>query len=203
MMSTTTLMVHLRARWPSIVAVAMLGGAAGCATSGGATQPRTTVRTVPVAPTGAPPQTSTAVAAKDTAVVPTLPTLPAERQPAVSSAPAARIREVSIPPGTSIATAVTQVGMQLGLTVDVDPAVRGTASANLHNVTLADALDQLVTRNGYQYQIRGSVLRVVPVRMETRSFTLDYVALSRVGTMNTVVQRRFSNSAAPQAGSAT
>ena len=29
--------------------------------------------------------------------------------------------------------------------------------------------------------------------METRNFRLDYVAISRVGTMSTVVQRRLSN----------
>jgi MSHA biogenesis protein MshL len=67
-------------------------------------------------------------------------------------------------------------------------------------VTLDSALAELVGRRGYAYQVQGSVLRVVPIRMETRTFTLDYVALSRVGSMSTIVQRRLSNSIANGSG---
>ncbi|HEY9229778.1 MAG TPA: hypothetical protein VIP11_24215, partial [Gemmatimonadaceae bacterium] len=74
-----------------------------------------------------------------------------------------------------------------------DPDVRGTTSGTLRNVTLDSALSELVGRRGYAYQVQGTVLRIVPIRMETRTFTLDYVALSRVGSMSTIVQRRLSN----------
>src|SRR5581483_1435160 len=104
------------------------------------------------------------------------------------------------------ATAVTQLGAKLGWSVSIDPEVRGTTQASLKNVSVDAALRELISRNGYAYQLQGSVLRVVPIKMETRTFHLDYVALSRVGTMSTVVQRRLSNSlnnGVLQAGSAT
>ena len=128
------------------------------------------------------------------AAAPSLPTVAGANAPALSSAPEQRISTLDVPAGTPISAAVSELGAKLGWSVSVDPAVRGTTQANLRNVTVDAALHELVTRNGYAYQVQGTVLRVVPVRMETRNFKLDYVAISRVGTMSTVVQRRLSNS---------
>ncbi len=180
-----------------------------CASGGGVPQVRTSVHTEPAAQpaqAGVPLSPAPAAGTLEPNTPTTLPQLPGTQQPAVSGAPVARIRVIDVPSGTPIATAVSQIGSQLGLTVNVDPEVRGTANGDLklRNVTLDDALKELVSRNGYAYQLQGSVLRVVPVRMQTKTFTLDYVALSRVGTMSTVVQRRLSSGGAgPVVGTAS
>lgn len=126
------------------------------------------------------------------AVPASVPQLPDARPPALSQTPERRIKLLEVPPGTPIDQAVTQVATQLGLGVSIDPEVRGTTSGTLRNVTLDSALAELVGRRGYAYQVQASLVRVAPIRMETRTFTLDYMALSRVGTMSTVIQRRFS-----------
>jgi MSHA type pilus biogenesis protein MshL len=160
---------------------------AGCATSTPSHDLRASVRveptTGPVAPAPAPAETR----------LPDLPAAVGEPGPVLAAAPERRLLEVNIPAGTPIATAVEQLGREYGLSVSVDPDVRGTTQANLRNVTLTEALRHVIPARVAQYEIRNGVLRVTPVRMIMRTFALDYVAISRVGTMNTVVQRRLSN----------
>jgi MSHA biogenesis protein MshL len=170
----------------------------GCASVAPSPEMHTTVRVEPATAAkiaGAPAaQVVQSAAPAATAPAPELPSLPMSGPgPALASAPERRLLEVNIPAGTPIATAVAQIGHQYGLSVAVDPDVRGTVQANLRNVSLNDALDHIVLPNRARYQVQGGVLRVVPIRMEMRTFTLDYVAISRVGTMSTVVQRRLSN----------
>ena len=148
--------------------------------------PRTSVR---VEPQSAP----AANAPLADSVLPSVPTLGDNRPGGLSAVPERRIKLLEVAPGTPISQAVVQLASQLGMGVSIDPEVRGTTSGTLRNVTLDSALTELVGRRGYAFQVQGSVLRVVPIRMETRTFTLDYVALSRVGTMTTVVQRRLPN----------
>lgn len=148
--------------------------------------PRSSVR---VEPQSAP----AATASVPDSLLPSAPILAGSRQGGLSAAPERRIKLLEVAPGTPISQAVAQLASQLGMGVSIDPEVRGTTSGTLRNVTLDSALTELVGRRGYAFQVQGSVLRVVPIRMETRTFTLDYVALSRVGTMTTVVQRRLPN----------
>jgi MSHA type pilus biogenesis protein MshL len=173
-------------------------GLAGCASAARAPEMHTSVRVEPATPAAAAPTTRVVQSAPPAteAALPDLPTLPASVSgPTLASAPERRLLEVNIPPGTPIATAVAQIGREYGLSVSVDPAVQGTVQANLRNVSLTDALDHIVPANQARYQLQGGVLRVVPIRMEMKTFTLDYVAISRVGSMSTVVQRRLSNNA--------
>jgi MSHA biogenesis protein MshL len=111
-------------------------------------------------------------------------------EPALAPGPERRISLLDVPAGTPIASAVTQIGNQFGLRVTVDAAVHGTAAVSLRDVTLHEALEAVVSRNGAAFELQGSELRVFPVRMETRTFPLDYVAISRVGSTSTVVRRR-------------
>jgi MSHA type pilus biogenesis protein MshL len=173
----------------------------GCATAARSPEVHTSVRVEPTtaAAVGGAPTTrvvqSAAPAASETAL-PDLPALPASVSgPALASAPERRLLEVDIPAGTPIAAAVAQIGREYGLSVSVDPQVQGTVHANLRNVSLTDALDHIVPANQARYQVQGNVLRVVPIHMEMKTFALDYVAISRVGSMSTVVQRRLSNNA--------
>jgi MSHA biogenesis protein MshL len=167
---------------------------AGCATARRTPEMHTSVRVEPTV--GTTPASPIAPSA-----LPDLPPLPAEVSgPALASAPQRRLLEVNIPEGTPIATAVAQIAREYGLSVVVDPDVRGTTQAHLINVSLTEALDHIIPRSRARYLLEGGVLRVAAVRMESRTFTLDYVAISRVGTMSTVVHRRLSNAAEPLPG---
>jgi MSHA type pilus biogenesis protein MshL len=172
------------------IAVALATFALACSSGGSpASQVKTSVRTEPLPSTVTQQSTGT--------LEPAAPPMPPQisnggPSAGLASAPEHRLSEVVVKAGTPISRAVSELGSKLGLTVSVDPAVQGTAQVNLRNVTLTEALDQIVTHNGARYQLQGNVLRVVPLRFETRMFPLDYVAISRVGTMSTVVQRRLA-----------
>ncbi len=188
------------ARVASVVTLVSIAACAGAGTP--ASQVHTSVRVEPTTavrpvPQSVPTQQGSTLPAGDVMAPPPALPSPTGPGPALAAAPERRLAEVVIPAGTSIASAVSTIGSQYGLTVSVDPEVQGTAQANLRNVTLEEALDRIVTSNGARYQLQGRMLRVIPVRMETRSFSLDYVALSRVGTMSTVVQRRLTNTNGP------
>jgi MSHA type pilus biogenesis protein MshL len=176
-----------------------MGAISACASSATSHRVRTSVHVEPVPPAARPLAATTADAP---APPPALPPLNTAAQGVLVAAPERRISVFDVPAGTPIATAVSQLGNQLGLSVNVDPRVRGTAEAHLRNVTVDEALREIVSRNGAAYQLQGSMLRVLPIRMETRTFPLDYVAISRVGSMSTVLQRRLSseNSSPPRSG---
>jgi MSHA biogenesis protein MshL len=100
-------------------------------------------------------------------------------------------------------TAVVRVlANQFGLQYQVDPAVRARVNTNLRNKTLPEALDAIMPQ-GISYEIRNGVLRVGPARLETRTFSLDYVALARVGTASTVIQRRLASGGIGGSGGTT
>ena len=88
---------------------------------------------------------------------------------------------------------VRQLATRFGYQFQMDPSVKPSrVNTSLKNTSLTEALDAIMPQ-GVGYELRGGVLRVGPARLETRIFTLDYVALSRVGTANTVIQRRLIN----------
>ena len=85
------------------------------------------------------------------------------------------------------------IAEQFGMGFSIDPAVAGTVTQRLRDVTLEEALRDIVPPQ-YTYNLQGGVLRVMPVGMSTRIFSLDYVSLSRIGTSTTVIQRRLAGS---------
>ena len=169
------------------VACLLLAGSACSRPAIAPTPVQTTVRTEPAA---VAPQS---IAPSDDGAV-----LPLTNRPvapsALADAPTKRV-SINAPPGSDVADVARQIGKTFGLNVAVDPDVHGKVVANLRDVTLDEALQDVVRKNGFSYQLQGRTLRVTPVRLSTRIFTLDYVALSRVGTANTVIQRRLSGSA--------
>jgi MSHA biogenesis protein MshL len=175
----------------------------GCGRSNTAPYPATVrVHTEPATASTAAPASSAAgvsLAGTSEAGVP-LPKL-APGAPALAEPPSRRVN-LNAQPGSSIAQVAQKLGAEFGLNVTVDPEVRGTIAANLKDVTLSEALQEVVRKNGYTYQLQGRMLRVTPLRLNTRIFTLDYVALTRVGTANTVIQRRLSSGtvASPSVG---
>lgn len=104
--------------------------------------------------------------------------------------------------GSDIRDVTARLGREFGLQVAVDPEVQGKVTAHLRNVSFDDALSDVVTQNGYQWAIQGGVLHVTAAKMQTRIFALDYVALNRVGTGSTVIQRRLGSTVATNGVSA-
>jgi MSHA biogenesis protein MshL len=59
------------------------------------------------------------------------------------------------------------------------PDIAGRVTNNLHDVTLNEALDVILTPLGLQYRIDGRLLRVFKPQMESRTFSFDYVNAQR------------------------
>jgi MSHA biogenesis protein MshL len=151
--------------------------------SGGAPAPRTQVRLEPPRSTAEP---------QPAAALPALPTLAGDAGIADRTT-APRVATLSVV-NQDVAVVVRELAAKFGMQYYVDPQVRGTVNTNLRNATLQQALAAVVP-HGATYQIQDNVIRVGPAQMTTRIFALDYVALSRVGTASTVIQRRLNNSA--------
>ncbi|MBW3628441.1 MAG: secretin N-terminal domain-containing protein [Gemmatimonadetes bacterium] len=156
--------------------------ATGCATAPPARLPTTTIRVDPVA--------ASAGATASTQETP-LPALAVSRIGDVGTS-ARRIQNLDMV-RQDLATVIRGLAESFGLDHQIDPSVRGEVTMRLSDVTLQDALAALVEPRGYQFQVEGNVLRVVPARLETRMFTLDYVSVSRIGVATTVVQRSLSS----------
>lgn len=155
-------------------------------TSTPAAAPQTSVRLEPT-PAASSPQADRG-SAKASAPLPTLPTSGGT----ISDGGGPRIQALDAD-GLELGVVVRALAQQFSLQYQVDPAVRGKVYARLRNATLAEALNQILPQ-GATYDISNRTLRVSAARVETRTFTLDYVALSRFGTASTVIQRRLGNS---------
>jgi MSHA biogenesis protein MshL len=169
----------------TLVAGIIAATVVGCA-SAPAVEPKTSVRLEPL---------HTAV----TETTPIAPSAPLPQLPELSSG--STISEGSAPrlqtleaTDQEIGVVVRMLATRFGLQYYIDPNVRGTVSARLRNTTLTEALNAIMPP-GVTYEIRNGVLRVAPAQMATKIFTLDYVALSRIGTASTVIQRRLGNNA--------
>jgi MSHA biogenesis protein MshL len=155
----------------------------GCATAPVAA-PKTQVRLEPVP------------AAQDTTHRTPLPALPSSAAH-VSLSDRSTVRRLSTLSVTNqdVSVVVRELAAKFGMQYQIDPSVRGAVNANLRNATLQEALAAVVPQ-GSTFQVQDNVIRVGPARLETRIFSLDYVALSRVGTASTVIQRRLGNNGA-------
>ncbi|HUF66560.1 MAG TPA: secretin N-terminal domain-containing protein, partial [Gemmatimonadaceae bacterium] len=89
-------------------------------------------------------------------------------------------------------TALRGLAQSFGLGLEIDPDVHGLVNTRLENVTLDEALASLLARHSYAYQIQGGVLRVTGSRMQSKTFSLDYVSLSRISSTQTVVTSGLS-----------
>jgi len=150
--------------------------ASACA-SAPSVAPRTEVRLDPVRQ-----------AQESAAPLPALPSLVGD--PAISDRSSApRLTTLAVV-NQDVAVVVRELAGKFGLQYQIDPQVQGTVNTTLRNATLQQALAAIIPQ-GATYQIQDGVLRVGPARIATRIFSLDYVALSRVGTASTVIQRRL------------
>jgi MSHA biogenesis protein MshL len=74
--------------------------------------------------------------------------------------------------------------------VDVDPGIDGIVTLNAIDQTLSQILDRIARQVDMRYEIRDKNLLVMPDRPYFRSYTVDYVNLSRdtTGTINVATQ---------------
>ena len=90
--------------------------------------------------------------------------------------------------GEDVSEVISRMARQVGLTAIIDPAVRGPVTRTLQNVSLNDAMLNLVGSQ-YQYQVQNGALVVSPIQLVQHTYTVDYLIMSRVSTASTVVAR--------------
>ena len=113
------------------------------------------------------------------------PTL-APSQPTMVGMPSARINVVA--KGDDLGDVLTTIARQVGLRATIDPVVRGPVTRTLRDVSLHDAMQNLLGGQ-YQYQVNNGTLVVSAVSLIQRTYTMDYLMMSRVTTASTVVSR--------------
>ncbi|MGA2469036.1 MAG: secretin and TonB N-terminal domain-containing protein [Thermodesulfobacteriota bacterium] len=67
------------------------------------------------------------------------------------------------------------------LNMVIDPDLNGKVTIDLKRVTLKEALDTILSPMGWTYRIDGKFIKVLRPQMETRLFTLNYIATKRSG----------------------
>ena len=146
------------------------------------------------APPTVAPQTQVRLEPPARAVEGPLPALPPlSGSGTISEGNAPRVQDLTAV-NQDVSTVVRALATRFGLQYQIEPGVKGVVNTTIRNATLPEALAMILPQ-GTTYQIANGVLRVAPARVETRIFSLDYVALSRVGTASTVIQRRLGSNA--------
>lgn len=69
----------------------------------------------------------------------------------------------------------------------VHPLVEGNVSLQLNQVTLEQVLQTVRQVYGYEFQKAGNIIQVLPARMATRIFAIDYLNVTRSGNSQTRV----------------
>lgn len=185
-------------RMRTAAALVTVAAALGCA-SGGGPQPVSTgdvqvtaTSTVLDSLSGA--DTASADPAPREDALPALPLSQVEE-------PEARGRRITLEArGEDLRTVLRGLAESYGLDYRFHPDVRGRVNTRLRDATLEDALDAIVLGQGFDYAIQNGVLRVQPAELDTRIYTLDYIALSRVGVGTTIIQRRLGGGQLGQTG---
>lgn len=67
------------------------------------------------------------------------------------------------------------------LNIVIDPELSGRVTIDLKRVTLEEVLNSILTPLGWTYRIDGKFIKIFRPQMETRFFTLNYIATKRGG----------------------
>lgn len=86
----------------------------------------------------------------------------------------------------TIGEVLAMIAEQHGLNIVTGDQVDGTVSVSLHNVPLQDALDSILTANGYTWNLHQSVLVVSTLSTETRLSPFAQGRIVRVFDLNFV-----------------
>lgn len=115
----------------------------------------------------------------------TLPDLPVRRttDAASDTLPPALTREQISFSGTNVSVRplLRTLSLESGINFVVDPAVSGTVTVDFQDVSLARALDYVLTPLGYGYEYRRGAVWVQKRRLETRVFPFNYAVTGRQG----------------------
>lgn len=115
----------------------------------------------------------------------TLPDLPVRRttDAASDTLPPALTQEQISFSGTNVAVRplLRTLSLESGINFVVDPAVTGTVTVDFQDVSLARALDYVLTPLGYGYEFRRGAVWVQKQRLETRVFPFNYAVTGRQG----------------------
>ena len=82
---------------------------------------------------------------------------------------------------SSIQDVLLAFSKESDLNMVIDPDLNGKVTIDLKRVTLKEALDTILTPMGWTYRIDGKFIKVSRPQMETRLFTLNYIATKRSG----------------------
>ena len=69
----------------------------------------------------------------------------------------------------------------------VHPAVDGTITLNLKNITVHEVMSTLQSVYGYEYEIVDNSFQVLPITMQTKIYKVDYLNIIRTGSSFTTV----------------
>jgi MSHA biogenesis protein MshL len=72
------------------------------------------------------------------------------------------------------------IAKQSSYNVVVEPDVKGTSTVDLKNVTLSKALDYILEPLNYVYKIDGNTIYVSKPKLETKVFSINYAAFSKL-----------------------
>ncbi|MCA1805967.1 MAG: pilus (MSHA type) biogenesis protein MshL [Xanthomonadaceae bacterium] len=73
------------------------------------------------------------------------------------------------------------------LNLVVHPQVEGEISLTLRNVTIEEVLETVQDMYGYQYRDQRGLYQILPARMRSRIYKVDYLNVTRNGQSNTLV----------------
>lgn len=127
----------------------------------------------------APPAQPKSAAAPE-ANLPAMPMIQVEKKPAEQDKPRQRyslsMRE------TEVREILLALCKESGVSLIIDPDVTGKATVELKEVSLTKALDSILKPLGLVYTFEGDFLRVSRPKIETRIFSLNYIAAKRTGS---------------------
>ena len=81
-----------------------------------------------------------------------------------------------------IRTVLLAISKEVQQNIIVDPSIREVVTVDLKQVTLTEALDNLLEPLRLDYEVKGNFVRVFPKRMMTRTFRLNYIISRRQGS---------------------
>lgn len=88
-----------------------------------------------------------------------------------------------------IKTILFQIAQEVDQNIIIHPGISETATVDLKNVTLTEALDSLLSPLRLHYEVENGFIRIAPEKMETRIFHLNYILSRREGASGLVSAR--------------
>lgn len=81
-----------------------------------------------------------------------------------------------------VKTILLALGKEIKQNITIEPSITQRATVDLKNVTLTEALDNILNPLRLKYEINRDFIRVYREQMETRIFRLNYIISRRIGS---------------------